>query len=339
MFADRAPRRRLLILSLAACLVAALSGALSSSATAGKPGGAKPDSSATIVIDSITAGNQAPVGTPDGAVPTVLVAKGQPFSVHVRLVQTGTEVPATLKSDTKLSITTSAGPLTPSVGVLPAGASTTTLTTSLATAANQVSLTVSADGVKGPVTVFPGTSASGASGGEPSQLFDVLSELRYESASPAVAFTSGIGGGDNCTNATPDAPVCGVVILPEGAASSQVMLSLGLCDKAYAGCGDARGSVVQALANLSGLYSKSAPATILIKCDKVVCGTGAIQNKTLNFSLLGNAALKQAEACPAKGTIGADQDACVDYVQSRRDGSGDTHLYLLIDKDARISVH
>jgi hypothetical protein len=26
---------------------------------------------------------------------------------------------------------------------------------------------------------------------------------------------------------------------------------------------------------------------------------------------------------------------CVDYVQSKRDGSGDTHLYLLTDQDLR----
>ena len=28
----------------------------------------------------------------------------------------------------------------------------------------------------------------------------------------------------------------------------------------------------------------------------------------------------------------------MDYVQSKRDGSGDTHLYLLLTRDARVSV-
>ena len=41
---------------------------------------------------------------------------------------------------------------------------------------------------------------------------------------------------------------------------------------------------------------------------------------------------------PRKNTIGADQVACVDYVQSKRDGSGDTYLYLLLTRDARVSV-
>jgi hypothetical protein len=30
-------------------------------------------------------------------------------------------------------------------------------------------------------------------------------------------------------------------------------------------------------------------------------------------------------------------ETCVDYVQSRRDGSGDTHLYWLVPRDARMS--
>jgi hypothetical protein len=29
---------------------------------------------------------------------------------------------------------------------------------------------------------------------------------------------------------------------------------------------------------------------------------------------------------------------CVDYVQSKRDGSGDTHLYLLTDRDMRTGI-
>ena len=68
------------------------------------------------------------------------------------------------------------------------------------------------------------------------------------------------------------------------------------------------------------------------------CGGGSIQNVKLSFSLGDNTALGLAAACPAKNTIGADQDACVDYVQSKRDNSGDTHLYLLFDHDMRTST-
>ncbi len=43
-------------------------------------------------------------------------------------------------------------------------------------------------------------------------------------------FQEGIGGEDDCAVATPANPVCGVVILPQGASSSQVLLSLGPCE-------------------------------------------------------------------------------------------------------------
>jgi hypothetical protein len=90
------------------------------------------------------------------------------------------------------------------------------------------------------------------------------------------------------------------------------------------------------LAGLDG-YEKTAPATILVRCDKTLCGGGSIQSKRLSYTLSGNDALKTAAACPAKGTVGAEP-ACVDYVQSRRDGSGDTFLFLLFSRDARVSV-
>jgi hypothetical protein len=176
-------------------------------------------------------------------------------------------------------------------------------------------------------TVAPGTS-------EPGQLFDVLSELRPdEPSTPGTAFQEGIGGDSDCANATKEKPVCGIVILPSGS-NSPVLLSLGACDATYAACRSNRGVVVQTLADLSGLYSKAAPATLVIKCDKSLCGTGSIQSKIVSYSAFGNAPLAAAPACPAKGIVGATA-ACVDYVQSKRDGAGDTHLYLLFAQDMR----
>ena len=184
---------------------------------------------------------------------------------------------------------------------------------------------------------FTGGSTTYSDAATDLHLFDVLSQLRLEDSQPGVAFEQGIGGEDGCARATAQDPVCGVVILPTGAASSQVLLSLGSCDdSAYSGCGDARGSVVQTLAALDG-YSSTSPATIIIKCDKSLCGGGAIHKQVLSYTLGGNTALTQAVACPGKGRTGAEP-ACVDYVQSKRDGSGDTHLYLLFTADARVSV-
>ena len=176
--------------------------------------------------------------------------------------------------------------------------------------------------------VTPGTSSA-------AQAFDVLSQLRL--APSTTNFRQGIGGSGDCTEATPADPVCGVVILPNGATSEQVLLSLGACDPTYAGC-DPRGSVVQTLAGLAGLYTKSSPATILIRCDKSLCGGQGVSKIHLMYSLLGNSPLAQAPACPKKNTIGSNQPVCVDYVQSHRDNAGDTMLFLLFTEDARVSV-
>ena len=81
------------------------------------------------------------------------------------------------------------------------------------------------------------------------QAFDVLSDLRVAPSTPN--FRQGIGGSGDCPEATATTPVCGVVILPNGATSTQVLLSLGACDRTYAAC-DPRGAVVQTLAGLAG---------------------------------------------------------------------------------------
>ncbi len=312
-------------------LVAAIGGLVISPATAANTAPVK------IIIDSVTSGITPPGGTPDGAVPYVLVEAGGQFSVNVHF-EDATGAPAAFTNDTTLAITSNRGTLTPSTGVAPRGQTSVTLTTSLAEPANQVSLTVAVAGGKAARTVTPGTSST-------DQLFDVVSELRFEDSAEGQSFRQGIGGDAECTTATRANPVCGIVILPKGATSPQVLLSLGVCDSNYARCGSTKGSVVQTLADLTrpdntNLYTQTAPATILMKCDKSLCGTGSIQSKTLSFSREGNAPLETAPACPAKGVVGPDPDdiACVDYVQSKRDGSGDTHLYLLFTEDARVSV-
>ena len=316
--------RRRAFLVLLTCLGLAVAGMVAGTANAASPAPVR------IQIDGVSSATTAPAGTPSGAVPYVLVKAGDDFFVDVSFYDASGN-PAAFNSDTTLNITSSAGALTPSTGIAPKGATSVRLTTSLGKAANQVSLTVSVATKRNQSSgVTPGTSSAG-------QLFDVLSDLRFESGNPHQNFAQGIGGDSNCTEATKTAPVCGIVILPNGA-NSQVLLALGLCDSTYAGCGSTKGAVVQALADLSGLYSNSSPATVLVKCDKSLCPGGAIRNYHLSFSLNGNDALGTAPACPAKATIGAGQGACVDYVQSTRDGSGDTLLYLLIAQDVRISV-
>ncbi|QNN52670.1 hypothetical protein [Nocardioides mesophilus] len=323
---SKTPRRRrlALVLALLGSLIAAVGGLVVSTASAASP------APVTIVIDGVTSDVQAPTGTPGAAVPYVLVQAGGTIHVRVSFYDVY-GAPASFQKDTPLVITSDQGGPTPATVTAPRGMTSVTLDTSLPVAANQVSLTVSVPGKAGR-TVTPGTSTA-------DQRFDVVNELRFVDSAPNSSFEQGIGGDDsNCQYATPADPVCGTLILPHGAQSSQVLLSLGVCDTTYAGCGSTSGAVVQALAQLDGLYTDTDPAALLIKCDKTLCAGGAIQDQHLSFSLNGNDALATAEACPAKATLGAGQDACVDYVQSKRDGSGDTLLYLLFTQDMRGSV-
>jgi hypothetical protein len=292
--------------------------------------GAPPTAPVRIALDSVTSDVTAPGGTPSGAVPNVLVQIGGTVHLGVSFYD-ASGAPASFTKDTSLSVTSNRAGLTQLTGTALKGATTATLDVSFTQAANQVSLTVSVQGKAGS-GITPATSS-------PAQIFDVVSQLQFVNAAPNTSFQRGIGGDDSqCANATSTNPVCGIVILPHGAQSSQVLLSLGACDSTYAACGSNRGSVVQTLADLSGLYSKTDPATLLLKCDKSLCGGGAIQNRHVSFSLNGNDPLALAEACPAKATVGPAQAACVDYVQSKRDNSGDTHLYLLFTQDMRGSV-
>ena len=319
-------RRRRLPLLLA--LVAAIS--LAVGGTTWSASGAPPTTPVRISLDSVTSDVTAPGGTPSGAVPSVIVQIGGTVHLGVSFYD-ASGAPASFSKDTTLLVTSNRPGLTQLTGTAFKDATTATLDVRFTQAVNQVSLTVSVPGRAG-AGITPGTSS-------PGQIFDVLSQLQFADSSPNNSFQKGIGGDNSqCANATSTQPVCGIVILPHGAQSSTVLLSLGACDSTYAGCGSTRGFVVQTLADLSGLYSRTDPATLLIKCDKTLCAGGAIQKTQLSFSLNGNDPLALAPSCPAKGTVGPDQTACVDYVQSHRDNSGDTLLYLLFPNDMRGSV-
>lgn len=311
------------VLAVVGTVLAAVGGTISSAA------GAAATAPASIVVDAVTSDVAAPAGTPGGAVPYVLVQAGGTIHVRVSFYDVS-GAPASFTKNTTLVVTSDRAGLTQLSSIAPKGATSATLDVRFTNATNQVSLTVAVAG-KVARTVTAGSSS-------PSQRFDVVSQLQFADAAPDTSFQQGIGGDSGCANATPSNPVCGVVILPHGASSSQVLLSLGLCDAVYAGCGSTKGSVVQTLAGLGGLYTKADPATLLIKCDKTLCGGGRIADQHLSFSLNGNDALGTAEPCPSKATVGPTQPACVDYVQSKRDGSGDSLLYLLFTQDMRGSV-
>jgi hypothetical protein len=117
-----------------------------------------------------------------------------------------------------------------------------------------------------------------------------------------------------------------------------VFFSTGLCSAAYR-C-NADGALAQTLFADGGAFLPPFdPATLIVKCDKSLCGTGAIRNVKLNYSLVGNGSLDQTpDSCPAKNTLPDNLKPCIDWVQSKRDGSGDTHVYLLFATDLRVGM-
>lgn len=310
-----------MVLAVVVSLLAAVGLAVSGPATAANT------APASVVIDTVTSGTSAPEGTPGTAVPTVLAKIGDTVHVNVSF-RDSTGAPASFAKDTAVVVTSDRGGLTQQTNTVPAGKTSWPLNVTFSQAANTIRLTVTVG--KGGTSVT--TTASDA------QRFDVVKLLTTPGSTSGTPFQQGIGGDNTeCANATPTEPVCGVVILPHGAQSSNVLLSVGACDGGVT-CLNPKGSLVQTLANLSGLYSKTDPATLVMKCDKTLCGGGAIQSHTVSFSRLATGGLETAKPCPAKGTIGPDQVACVDYVQSTRDNSGDTLLFLLFDDDMRGSM-
>jgi hypothetical protein len=357
----RAPRRRVLVPVLVACLVAALGGLIgATTASANPPSTARTKPATTTTLPAPTSMRiesvsslAVPGGVPQGSAPHTLVEAKGIVTIHLTFWD-GTTA-AAFKSDTAMKITSTGGTLVSSTGIAPAGEPSADITTSFKDAVNEVSLSVTVS--KGP--------SKGLTTDQPSQVFDVLTDVQVKTARSGSAFTDGIGGEDGlCGTASKELPVCGILVLPHGATcvgvdctTASIVLSTGLCDTAtatippapaYAPCrpspkGVGPGSVIQVLFNDGGAYSKTDPATLIIKCDKSLCGGGAIQDVPLNFSLFGNDPLGSVPECPAKGVVGTnadgtDQKACIDYVQSKRDGAGDTHLYLLFPHDMRGSV-
>lgn len=162
------------------------------------------------------------------------------------------------------------------------------------------------------------------------------------SASPTSTSFWGTAGATPCApDITVGNRVCADLVLPTGV-SSDVLLTTGLCDTALT-CGSNK-DLVQVLADLTGV-TRTTPAKLIVKCDKSACPGGGVPSYKVLFSVSPGSSvpLSEAPACSSKGVV--DQaymtpggGYCVDYVQSKRDGAGDLHLFLLFTQDARGSM-
>ncbi len=315
----RRPHRVLLLLSV---LTTVVSVALpTSGALAARPSGPStaPDH-ITLDVDGLD--------LPDASgSPKLLVSAAEDFAVTVTFRAGDAAVPYSDRTDTEVLLTVSDGS-TLTTATVPAGESSVTIPALWLPAANGVTLTAQALGRKPASDLAPGTAGP----------FDVVltadTVVVPEDQRGTNLFVNVAGSAEPC-QATPDQQTCVDVVLPNGV-NSNVFFSTGLCTGDI-GCRDVNGIVLQVLADLGARYTADSPATLIVRCDKTRCGGGAIKDNTLQVNLDPVGDLAPSPACGAKGFMDGPDGHCVDYVQSKRDGSGDTYLYLLITRDARMS--
>jgi hypothetical protein len=144
-----------------------------------------------------------------------------------------------------------------------------------------------------------------------------------------------------CAVPSPAVPVCGFLKLPNGA-NGTVLMSVGSCAgilTCFTGAGTPPGLVTAAVslkdANGNALYTKTNPATFVLGCDKTLCSNGGVPKFAVLVDVTDTGAFAMAPDCPSKGVLGATQTACLDTVQSKKDGSGDVFSVVLFDHDIR----
>ena len=324
MSVSRAHRRRYLgLLSAGAALSAlALSPVLTGTAQAANPPAPAFASVSEATGDVVTS----PVGGP--AKPAVITQSGASVTVTVSLWTTSAKTtPAAFNKDTDITLTS--GGVSVTKTFLANATSQVFTTGAFGAAVNQTTVSVSFPGLKGKSAVPAASSPT---------VFDVLSFVEGDTAAPGYSRNVGKDGA-TCGEVTSQQPFCATVLLPKGAGN--IVVGTGTCgDVGYTGCKVAQNSfVLELLADITGAgYTADSPATLILSCDKIYCGNGAIKKNVPNLTSLGNGPIPDVPACAAKGVGPAPDslvDACVDYVQSTRDNAGDTHLYVLFTRDLR----
>lgn len=280
------------------------------------PASARPSSSTVNLVVTSIRGMEVPAGTSTAP----FIVRGVPFDVTVSFIDSLSGAPTTLPNGvSSLELSDSLGDTL--------GTADNISSTATSLDFDGVSIAKAANGVSLRASVARGSSKGTAS--PPSDEFNVLLSSSSTPQDTALSQIGGIAGtdGSGCT-ATPESPICADLLLPNGS-DTGILMSLGLCD----GLGKCVGSDAQALVGLSQ-YGPDDPATMIVKCDKTLCGGGGINKQKLAVEPSGGGGFVTAPACPAKNDLGS-LPFCVDYVQSTRDNAGDTFLYLLFLHDVR----
>ena len=83
-------------------------------------------------------------------------------------------------------------------------------------------------------------------------------------------------------------------------------------------------------------HSQGEHSTVILSCDKVLCGGTGVPKLKVIYTFDNNGDLTNtAGACPRKSDLG-NLEICVDYVSSMR-SDGDLYLHVLFDHDLRMS--
>jgi hypothetical protein len=189
------------------------------------------------------------------------------------------------------------------------------------------------NGVVLGVAVVSGTALTGAS-----TTINVAATAVRAQATPRTNLTVTDTG---CPSPTPTSPVCGFLRLPNGG-NGQVLMSVGSCATILT-CRTQSGTTARLVTaevslkdeNGAPLYTPTAPATLVLACDKVLCGQGGVSKLPVTIDLTNTGAFAQLSDCPAKGVLGTGQSACLDTVQSTRDNAGDLYSVILFTYDIR----
>lgn len=251
------------------------------------------------------------------------VVKDVPFTVSFH-----TDQPLSTTRATTVSLTVAASGPDPAVTVTTSVAKyvTTGSFTGLlrSAAANDVLLTVTAQDDLGLVGTLN---------------INVLDKSVTVPKSANVTLT-GIGGGGGpgvpCV-ATPADQTCGDLRLPEtGGVLSDQFLSQGLCPVGIP-CRRTGPYSMQAIVAIdSATYNRANPIEFVAKCDKTLCPGKGVKDYGVYVQVFANTPPVLSPPCAAKGVVGSDQDFCTDYIQSKRDGAGDVHLYVEARDDLKI---
>jgi hypothetical protein len=303
--------------SLAVLIAALLSGVL---VAAGIPVPANAAPARALEIFSVTTDDAELCPSVDRCA----ILQNRPFTVRVRVVDR-TGQPATVSKDTTIvldeKLSDGVGFLVPerSEVIIPRNGSEATFSGLKYTQSGNPTLRASGVQLNSDEITVPIALTAVRGDGKPGTLLDLND--------PNCGAGSGVP--------TSEQPTCGHLVTT--GANGPVVMSVGSCEDAGS-CltvGGTRALVVTVNADIQ--HSPGEYSTVILSCDKVLCGGTGVPKLSVIYTFDNNGDLtERAPACPSKNNIG-NFEVCVDYVQSMR-SDGDLYLVVLLDHDWRGSM-